>query len=35
VGSSGYSTRNYLLAALTRILRYGIYGYIIYQSHNM
>jgi membrane protein DedA with SNARE-associated domain len=35
VGSSGYSTRNYLLAALTRILRYGVYGYIIYQSHNM
>ena len=35
VGSSGYSTKYYFLAALTRLLRYGIYGYIIYQSHNM
>lgn len=35
VGSSGYSTRNYLLAALTRILRFGVYGYIIFQSHNL
>ena len=35
VGSSGYSTKYYLLAALTRILRYAVYGYIIYQSHNL
>ena len=35
VGSSGYSSRNYLLAALTRILRFAIYGYIIFQSHNL
>jgi membrane protein DedA with SNARE-associated domain len=35
VGSSGYSTRYYLLAAISRLLRFGVYGYIIYQSHNM
>ena len=35
VGSSGYSTRKYLLAACTRLFRYAVYGYIIYQSHNM
>jgi len=35
VGSSGYPMRNYLLAALSRILRFAVYGYIIYQSHNL
>jgi membrane protein DedA with SNARE-associated domain len=35
VGSSGYSTRNYLLAALSRLLRFAVYGYIIFQSHNL
>ena len=35
VGSSGYSTLNYLLAAITRLLRFAIYGYIIFQSHNL
>jgi len=34
VGSSGYSNRLYLLAALTRLMRFAVYGYIIYQSHN-
>ncbi len=34
VGSSGYSTRNYLLAATTRLFRFAVYGYIIYQTHN-
>jgi uncharacterized membrane protein YdjX (TVP38/TMEM64 family) len=35
VGSSGYSNRLYLLAATTRILRFAVYGYIIYQTHNL
>lgn len=35
VGSSGYSNRMYLLAATTRILRFAVYGYIIYQTHNL
>jgi len=35
VGSSGYSNRLYLLASTTRILRFVVYGYIIYQTHNL
>lgn len=35
VGSSGYSNKMYLLAATTRILRFAVYGYIIYQTHNL
>jgi membrane protein YqaA with SNARE-associated domain len=34
VGASGFSFRMYLLAALSRVARYAIYGYIIYQTHN-
>lgn len=34
VGASGFKTRIYLLAALSRIARYAIYGYIIYQTHH-
>jgi len=33
VGASGFKLRMYLLAALSRVARYAIYGYIIYQTH--
>jgi membrane protein DedA with SNARE-associated domain len=33
VGSSGFSTRKYLLYALFRILRFIVYGYIVFQTH--
>lgn len=33
VGASGYSFRLFLLAALSRVVRFAIYGYIIYQTH--
>lgn len=35
VGSSGHSTRNYLLAALSRVVRFAIYAYIIYQTQKI
>lgn len=33
VGSAGYPSMRYLKYALFRLLRFGIYGYIIYQTH--
>lgn len=33
VGSAGYSSKKYLKYALFRLLRFAIYGYIIYQTH--
>lgn len=33
VGSAGYPTKNFLMYALTRILRFAVYGFIVYQSH--
>ncbi|MCF6356235.1 MAG: VTT domain-containing protein [Draconibacterium sp.] len=33
VGSAGYESKKYLKYALFRFLRFAIYGYIIYQSH--
>jgi len=35
VGASGYSLKKYLLAAVSRIIRYVVYGYIIYQTHHL
>lgn len=33
VGSAGYPSRKYLKYALFRLVRFAIYGYIIYQTH--
>lgn len=33
VGSAGYPSKRYLKYALFRILRFAIYGYIIFQTH--
>ena len=33
VGASGYPVKGFLLAALTRLARYAVYGYIIFQTH--
>uniref|UniRef100_UPI003217FA7C hypothetical protein n=1 Tax=uncultured Draconibacterium sp. TaxID=1573823 RepID=UPI003217FA7C len=33
VGSAGYPSRRYLKYALFRLLRFAVYGYIIYQTH--
>ncbi|PIF06528.1 MAG: hypothetical protein CSA36_01170 [Draconibacterium sp.] len=35
VGSSGYSTSKYLKYALFRILRFAVYGYIIFETHHI
>lgn len=33
VGSAGYPTKLFLLYALSRILRFFIYGYVVFQTH--
>ncbi len=33
VGSSGYPATRFLRYALTRILRFAVYGYIVFQTH--
>lgn len=33
VGSSGYPSKRYLKYALTRFIRFAVYGYIVYQTH--
>lgn len=33
VGSAGYPSKRYLKYALFRLLRFAVYGYIIYQTH--
>ncbi len=33
VGSAGYPSKRYLKYALFRLLRFAVFGYIIYQSH--
>lgn len=35
VGSAGYPSKRYLKYALFRFLRFAIYGYIIYQTHQI
>ncbi len=35
VGSAGYPSKRYLKYALFRILRFAIYGYIIFQTHQI
>ena len=35
VGSAGYPGRRFLKYALFRILRFAVYGYIIYQTHQI
>jgi len=35
VGSGGYPSKRYLRYALFRLLRFAIYGYIIYQTHQI
>ena len=35
VGSAGYPSKRYLKYALFRLLRFAIYGYIIFQSHQI
>lgn len=35
VGSSGYLSRRYLKYALFRFLRFAVYGYIIFQTHQI
>lgn len=33
VGSAGYPTRQFLIYALSRILRFIVYGFVVYQTH--
>lgn len=33
VGSAGYPTRRFLIYALARILRFVVYGFVVYQTH--
>ncbi len=33
VGSAGYPTKHFLIYALTRILRFAIYGFVVYSTH--
>ena len=35
VGSSGYPSKRYLKYALFRLVRFAVYGYIIFQTHHM
>ncbi|WP_340113844.1 VTT domain-containing protein [Maribellus mangrovi] len=35
VGSAGYPSKRYLKYALFRFLRFAVYGYIIYQTHQI
>lgn len=35
VGSAGYPSRRFLKYALFRLLRFAVYGYIIYQTHQI
>lgn len=35
VGSAGYPSKRYLKYALFRLLRFAVYGYIIFQTHNI
>lgn len=35
VGSAGYPSKKYLRYALFRILRFAVYGYIIFQTHQI
>lgn len=33
VGSAGFPTKRFLIYALSRILRFVVYGYVVYQTH--
>lgn len=35
VGSAGYPSKKYLLFALFRIVRFAVYGYLVYQTHQI
>ena len=35
VGSAGYPSKKYLRYALFRLLRFAVYGYVIFQSHQI
>ncbi|MBT3382385.1 MAG: hypothetical protein HN778_20065 [Prolixibacteraceae bacterium] len=35
VGSAGFPSRKYLVVALFRLLRFAVYGYIIFQTHQI
>jgi hypothetical protein len=35
VGSAGYPSSKFLLYALSRIFRFGLYGYIVFQTHQI
>jgi len=35
VGSAGFPSKKYLVVALFRLLRFAIYGYIIFQTHQI
>ncbi len=35
VGSAGYPSKKFLLYALFRILRFAVYGYIVFQTHQI
>ena len=34
VGSAGYPSKKYLVYALSRILRFALYGFIVFQTHH-
>lgn len=33
VGSAGFPTKRFLIYALSRVLRFVVYGYVVYQTH--
>ena len=33
VGSAGFPTKRFLFYALSRIIRFAVYGYVVYQTH--
>ncbi len=35
VGSAGYPSKRFLLFAIFRLIRYAVYGFILYQTHNI
>jgi membrane protein YqaA with SNARE-associated domain len=35
VGAAGYPSKKYLLYALSRILRFAVYGYLVFQTHQI
>lgn len=35
VGSAGYSSRKFLIYGISRIIRFAVYGFIVFQTHHL